>query len=236
MKRLFNKLLTLISFTTVFLAPIGCKVDNEYNLDEIDTDDITVLPGISIPLGSFKMITLGEILDLEDQALIKVDKDGNYYFDFKMDDFSYTFNSGEVKIGTNVLTETKVLGSGITVPAQGSWTSSSIEIPAKFSSSFEFKENNFVTEVKAVREVNCDAILHYQVKPESSYHFGKITFLAMNAAGKETTITFPEWTVIESCSDSRVQIIDNHILKLKSNITREFKCEMQLFRQSWLMF
>ena len=219
MKKLFFNLLTLLSLISLSLLSSGCKVDTEYNLEDIDTDNITILPGISIPIGSFKMITLGEILNLEKQEFISVDNEGNYFFNFKMDDFSYTYNSGEVKVGTNVLTETKTLGAGITVPSPGAWTSLSIEIPASFSSSFEFKENNFVPEIKAIRDVNCNTVLHYTVKPESSYHFGKITFLAKNAAGKETTITFPEWTVIESCSDSRIKVIDNHILKLNSSIT-----------------
>ena len=219
MKKRFFNLLTLTILISSTISFFGCKVDNEYNLDNIDATNLSVLPGVSIPVGSFKMITLGDILKLENQEFISVDNEGNYFFNFKMDDFSYTYNPGEVRIGPNVLTETKTLGSGITVPAPGAWSSLTIEIPASFSSSFEFKENNFVKEIVAIREVNCDAVLHYQLKPESSYHFSKITFLAKSASGKETTITFPEWTVIESCSDSRIQIIDNHILKLKSNIT-----------------
>ena len=219
MKKHYYPLLTLFLLVPALLFPSGCQVDDEYNLDDIDTDDITVLPGLSIPIGSFKMITLGEILNLENQEYISVDAEGNYLFNFNMDDFSYTYNPGDIKVGTNVLTKTTTLGTGITVPAQGSWTSLSIEIPASFSGSFEFKENNFIPEVKAVREIDCDAVLHYQLKPESSYHFGNITFLSKSAEGKETTITFPEWTLIESCSDSRIQVVDNHILKLKSNIT-----------------
>ena len=77
MKKRFFNLLTLTILISSTISFFGCKVDNEYNLDNIDATNLSVLPGVSIPVGSFKMITLGDILKLENQEFISVDNEGN---------------------------------------------------------------------------------------------------------------------------------------------------------------
>lgn len=71
----------------------GCKVDPDYDFSQLDTSG-RILPGLSIPVGSFQQFSLEELLNTahaENLDVMNVDDAGNYFLDVSL--FSWEFDS-----------------------------------------------------------------------------------------------------------------------------------------------
>ncbi|MFQ8826760.1 MAG: DUF4621 domain-containing protein [Alistipes sp.] len=65
-----------IAFLAIFAGQYSC-IDKQYDLSDLDTDDVTIGNELTLPLGT-GIIAAGDIVHIEDNDEITVDDAGNY--------------------------------------------------------------------------------------------------------------------------------------------------------------
>lgn len=85
------------SLKVISLLALSCLlscVNQEYDLNKIEVDEISALEGLPLPLGSSKIFKIADVLDVADSnEALKTDDEGNFYLSFGDDDIfkrSYT--------------------------------------------------------------------------------------------------------------------------------------------------
>lgn len=73
-----NHVLWGVSCILVAALATGCKVDDDYNLENLDTE-VTLLKGKSFPVGSLKRITLNDLFKLEGYENLIAVENGDYH-------------------------------------------------------------------------------------------------------------------------------------------------------------
>lgn len=74
----------ILAGALLFLCGTACKVDEDYNLDNLDTE-ITVLKGAQFPVPNPNPIALADILKLDGLSYIVVAENGDYCISFAID-------------------------------------------------------------------------------------------------------------------------------------------------------
>ncbi|MBR5256667.1 MAG: hypothetical protein IKV62_07830 [Bacteroidales bacterium] len=73
--------------TATLIVAAGCKVDNRYNLENLDAE-ATVLKGTTFPIGNLKPLYLRDFLKLDGEYIV-TDENGDYRVRFNTDSFPF---------------------------------------------------------------------------------------------------------------------------------------------------
>ena len=79
----------------------GCKVDDNYNLNNLDTE-ASFFKGMEFPLGNLRRLTLDELLNLRENAYFFADDQGDYRIHVPFDSFSFDV---DLPLNQNLLPE-----------------------------------------------------------------------------------------------------------------------------------
>lgn len=205
-----RSLYKLIALSMAVTA-LSC-VNEEYDITKIKVDTVAGLEGITLPVGSTKMITSAELLGFDtDDEHLKTDSDGNYYLTFgdadlldeavEIPDFSFSgYNDDNPHDFTvDELIEIKSLNSGYVSPV----------IPfTDVIYDIEIDQTDIPEIVGGIlyAEVDSDIIVRFEYD-KSILPFNYITI----AAG--TSIEFPEWIVLGTPGAEFISR-GNHVLEL----------------------
>ena len=108
-----NTVKSIVLATLVAWTVCGCKVDERYDLNNLDTE-ATLFKGATFPIGNLKPFVLNDFFNLDGNAFITVDAAGDYHLHFRTDpfefsvtappvsgsDLSFTFEPVQYKLGT----------------------------------------------------------------------------------------------------------------------------------------
>lgn len=108
-----NTVKSIVLAALVALPVCGCKVDERYDLNNLDTE-ATLFKGATFPVGNLKPFLLNDFFGLDGSAFITVDPAGDYHLHFQTDpfkfsvtapaasgsDLSFTFDPVQYELGT----------------------------------------------------------------------------------------------------------------------------------------
>lgn len=108
-----NTVKSIVLAALVALPVCGCKVDERYDLNNLDTE-ATLFKGATFPVGNLKPFLLNDFFGLDGNAFITVDPAGDYHLHFQTDpfkfsvtapaasgsDLSFTFDPVQYELGT----------------------------------------------------------------------------------------------------------------------------------------
>lgn len=108
-----NTVKSIVLAAFVALPVCGCKVDERYDLNNLDTE-ATLFKGATFPVGNLKPFLLNDFFGLDGNAFITVDPAGDYHLHFQTDpfkfsvtapaasgsDLSFTFDPVQYELGT----------------------------------------------------------------------------------------------------------------------------------------
>ena len=108
-----NTVKSIVLAALVALPVCGCKVDERYDLYNLDTE-ATLFKGATFPIGNLKPFLLYDFFGLDGNAFITVDPAGDYHLHFQTDpfkfsvtapaasgsDLSFTFDPVQYELGT----------------------------------------------------------------------------------------------------------------------------------------
>lgn len=77
-----------IALTLTGIFASGCKVDDRYDLNKLDTES-TLFKGMEFPIGNLKRITLDQILDLRENEYFFADENGDYRIHVPFQEFGF---------------------------------------------------------------------------------------------------------------------------------------------------
>lgn len=195
----------LIGFAVLTLS--AC-VDKDYNLNE-DLDLTIAIGGneFAIPGGMTEEIKLSKVLKLEDDDVIRVDGDGNYFLFQEGDPTSskisvkgFDINSPSINPTKKTLDFQKLTTFGRAGSEVYTATVPIDDKPAEFS----FEENNLPAEIKSVSFITVDL----DVKINFSYTQGVISQITMN----EVAVYMPEFFVSQELEDN-IYYIRNKVIE-----------------------
>lgn len=187
MEKRHLKLIPIVLSASLFT--ITSCVDNDYDLT--DDIDLTIQVGgseFAIPGGETEPILLSKILDIEEDGIVKIDPNGNYYLlqegseqttDISVNDFE--IKSPNIKPINQTLNFTIPTLTGSNIPGE--------ELPPaeleKKTTSFSLTGTELPTEIKALSLIDMDmeAVIHFSFSPA----------VAENLYLKVIDLSFPEF-------------------------------------------
>ena len=225
-----------IAVAVAFLAP-GCKVDESYDLSNIDTE-VTVLPGVEVPLPNFKEVKLKDLIKLETGGVVS-EVSGKYVINYAVDPqvlngFSINANDFKINASSNLdvaipLNQTSIpdktplsIPTGLTddqktalAGLMGITDVNSFESlksqALNFNTNIDFSINNFPTEIKAFKSCTLNGNLSFSLVP-AGFPFSKFVLK------QGTTITFPGFLAFASCNNADFDLSAGHILTANKDI------------------
>ena len=226
----------MIAVAVAFLAP-GCKVDETYDLSNIDTE-VTVLPGVQVPLPNFKEVKLKDLIKLETGSVVS-EVSGHYVINYAVDPQvlnGFTINAADFKINASnnldvaiPLNQTSIpdktplsIPSGLTDEQKTTLAGlmgitdvdsfESLKSQAlNFNTNIDFSINSFPTEIKAFKSCTLAGNLTFSLVP-AGFPFSKFVLK------QGTTITFPSFLVFSSCNNADFNLSAGHILTANKDI------------------
>ena len=195
----------LIGFAVLTLS--AC-IDKDYDLNE-DLDLTIAIGGneFAIPGGMTEEIKLSKVLKLEDDDVIRVDGDGNYFLfqegaptSSKISVKGFDINSPSINPTKKTLDFQKLTTFGRAASEVYTAIVPIDDKPAEFS----FEENNLPAEIKSVSFITVDL----DVKINFSYTQGVISQITMN----EVAVYMPEFFVSQELEDN-IYYIRNKVIE-----------------------
>lgn len=185
---------------SVLLASLSSCVNEKYDLSKIQVDTISGLEGITLPIGSTKLISVDEILSLNtEDGFIGTDADGNLYVSisdpellnesFQVPDFKFDGYDGD---NPHQFT----IKDYVTIPSFATDKDFSVEVPfTDLVYDIEIDQKNIPEIVGGVHyaDVTSDLIVRFE------YDEAQFPFKSVRIA-EGTTIEFPEWIVLGNVS------------------------------------
>lgn len=214
MQRLENLTLlsSLLPAALLSLLAVSCQVDDTYsleNIQDLDTEMTLFSNNIEVPVGNVKMITLGSIIDLDDNDLIYTDENGNYGLRMAGAETSSTsidipaVELSKFQVGKTTLLEFVFPSSvvGMSVPTYSdNVTITSKESPITI-------ENGIPEGIVDIRSISLNAPVDIDFKLSGGYLTLK----------KDFTFTFPSCLSITSQS-ADFQVVSANTLKATKDI------------------
>lgn len=225
-----------IAAAVAFLAP-GCKVDESYDLANIDTE-VTVLPGVEVPLPNFKEVKLKDLIKLETGGVVS-EVSGNYVITYAIDPqvlngFSIDANNFKINASNSLdaaipLNQNSIpdktplsIPSGLTDEQKATLATligitnvdsfESLKTQTlDFSTSIDFSINSFPSEIKAFKSCTLSGNLTFSLVPVG-FPFSKFV------VKQGTTITFPAFLVFSGCSNADFTLSAGHILTANKDV------------------
>jgi hypothetical protein len=200
--------LLLFLYSALTFSLISC-VNEEYDITKIEVGDIAALKGLTVPVGSSKIIYLNEIFELDSDGYIKVDEQGNYYVLMSdpelinevidVPDFSF---AGYDKDNPNDFT----IDNPLTIPSLDPGYKTPVIPFTDVVYDIQIEQNDIPDMVGGIvyAEVKSDLIVKFQYDP-ASLPFNYITI----ASG--TTVSFPEWVILGEPADFFKKLSDNEL-------------------------
>lgn len=202
--------------TLCLLATVSACINEDYDLEKVKVDEISVLNGVVLPVGSTQAISISDFLTLDQEdGFVKTDDAGNFYVSisdsellnqkFTIDEFSlYGYDAQPKEVGA---------GFPVTVPSFNTDKEYQAEVAfGDVSYDVEINQNNFPEIVTGIRSVDVSSVvtvdLHYD---KSELPFNQIHICA------GATIDFPEWIVLGEVS-SVFEKENSHKLKFAQNM------------------
>lgn len=202
--------------TLCLLATVSACINEDYDLEKVKVDEISVLNGVVLPVGSTQAISISDFLTLDQEdGFVKTDDAGNFYVSisdsellnqkFTIDEFSlYGYDAQPKEVGA---------GFPVTVPSFNTDKEYQAEVAfGDVSYDIEINQNNFPEIVTGIRSVDVSSVvtvdLHYD---KSELPFNQIHICA------GATIDFPEWIVLGEVS-SVFEKENSHKLKFAQNM------------------
>ena len=97
-----KRTISFLSGLVMIMSVISC-VNEEYDLEKIQIDEISGLEGIALPVGSSKVISINDFLALDEDGYVRTDDEGYFFVSlsdevlnesYKLDEFSFNgYNS-----------------------------------------------------------------------------------------------------------------------------------------------
>ena len=225
-----------IAAAVAFLAP-GCKVDETYDLGNIDTE-VTVLPGVEVPLPNFKEVKLSDLIKLETGGVVK-EVSGSYVITYAIDPqvlSGFSINASDFKINASNSLDAAIPLNQTTIPDKtplsipsGLTDSQKTALAAligisdvdsfeslksqslNFNTNIDFSINSFPTQIKAFKSCTLNGNLSFSLVP-SGFPFDKFVIK------QGTTITFPSFLVFSSCSNADFTLSAGHVLTANKDV------------------
>lgn len=194
MKQSFVSALFLCSALSMCLL-MSC-INEDYDLEKIDYEDIGLLKGVSVPIGSTDRIMLKDVLDLEsqEQNIIFVDEDGNYYISITAEDTEYSVEVPSFTFdGYNDEPKTTTIGEEFTIPDL-SMLPEDIVTPAieieDLVYHLELDQEDIPEMITSISYADIDADLQLKLEYDATaLPFSKVWV-------KDVRLTLPEWIIL----------------------------------------
>ena len=77
-----------VALVLACFALCGCKVDDRYDLNNLDTE-VSLFKGMEIPVGDLRRVSLAELLDLRENEHFFSDENGDYRIHVPFNEFSF---------------------------------------------------------------------------------------------------------------------------------------------------
>lgn len=211
--------------TLLSIAAAACLcacVNEEYDIEKIQIDEIHILDNATAPLGSTKKFMLSDLFSgFDSEEYLKTDKDGNYYFEYIGDvittdiavpTFIFDGYSDENPHKTTVKSKIDFpeLASGTRI--NSTVTTDPVELE-KITYQIELSQTDIPKEVLYVRYANVESTISVRIALDlSSSSFSKVWI----PAGAQ--LNFPEWIVLGDAPDG-FEKVDYHTLVSDKDIS-----------------
>lgn len=202
----------------ILFAGISSCVNEDYDLTKIQVDEIAGLEGITLPVGSTKLMSVDEILSLDtEDRIIAADSEGNLYVNISDNELlSESFLVPDFKFdgykGDNPHQFT--IKEYVTVPSLSADNDFMVEVPfTDIVYDIEIDQKNIPEIVAGLRyaDVISDLVLKFE------YDESKLPFKSIRVS-EGTIIEFPEWIVLGNAS-AVFNKINAHTVELASDVT-----------------
>lgn len=200
--------LSLLLCSALTFSLISC-VNEEFDITKIEVDDIKVLEGLSVPLGSSKVIYLNEIFEIDSEGYIKVDEHGNYYAEISdpelmnetisVPEFSF---AGYDNDNPNDFT----IDNPVTIPSLAPGYKTPVLPFTDVVYDIEIDQTDIPDMVGGISyaDVKSNLIVKFQ------YNTAALPFNYITVASG-TTVTFPEWVVLGEPEGFFNKLSDNEL-------------------------
>ena len=226
-----------IAASVAFLAS-GCKVDKSYDLGNIDTE-VTVLPGVEVPLPNFKEVKLKDLLPVNGVFGQNLSGDYQICYDVptvKLDSVVIDADIFKLNMPTNgssitgLFSVTEIpVNTPLSIP-EGLSDSQKAAIAAALGHSIDafdayksqvltynrdldFSINDFPSQIKTFKHSALSGNLTFGFVPNDAFPFSQFQIT------EGSTISFPSFLEFAAYDDGNFVLEDNkHVLRAKKNV------------------
>lgn len=201
--------------TLCLLATVNACVNEDYDLEKVKVDEISVLNGVVLPVGSTQAISISDFLTLDQEdEFIKTDESGNFYVsvsDSELLNESFTIEKFSLN-GYDDPTP-KEFGPGISVTVPSFVLDGDYEAVLDFADvSYDvvINQNNMPEVITGIQyaDVKSDIVVRLR------YDLSDLPFNQIHVCAG-ATIVFPEWIVLGDATSEFEKVKTNELKFVK---------------------